>query len=272
MAGNGMTARRFVGRELKRAREAKGMSRAQVAAIFPVDNSLVAKWEQGTRTPTLRDLERLTVELGIETKFEILKEIIEDLATNEFAPEWAGKWIKINKRATQLLIHQPIVVPAIFQTDDYARAVLRLGKPAPFELDDQIAARLAQQEVLFKDDPPLVVAILGEAVLRHAVGGPKAMQDQLIRLVELAQRPEIIIQVIPFKVGAHAGFAGPLELATFDGGRIAYVDNSLKGDVIERPEDVARIERLWEMLRASALNEQDSIDLITEVANSHGMA
>ncbi len=200
MAANGMTARRFVGRELKRAREAKGMSRAQVAGLFPVDNSLVAKWESGTRTPTLRDLERLTAELGIESKFEILKGIIEDLATNEFSPEWAGKWIKINRRATQLLIYQPIVVPAIFQTDDYSRSVLRLGKPAPFELDEQIAARRAQQEILSKDEPPLVVAVLGEAVLRHPVGGPRAMHDQLMHLVKLAARPEVIVQVIPFRV------------------------------------------------------------------------
>lgn len=272
MAANGMTARRFVGRELKRAREAKGMSRAQVASLFPVDNSLVAKWESGTRTPTLRDLERLTVELGIESKFEILKGIIEDLATNEFSPEWAGKWIKINQCATQLLIYQSLVMPAIFQTDDYARAVLRVSKPGPFELDEQIAARTAQREILAKDDPPLVVAILGEAVLRHAVGGPKTMHDQLMHLVEVARRPEIIIQVIPFRVGAHMGLGGPLELASFDGGRIAYIDNSLKGEVIERPEDVAAVERMWEMLRASALLEQDSIDLIVDTARTHGMA
>lgn len=272
MAANGMTARRFVGRELKRAREAKGMSRAQVAGLFPVDNSLVAKWESGTRTPTLRDLERLTAELGIESRFEILKDIIEDLATNEFSPEWAGKWLNIKKQATQLLIHQPMVVPGIFQTEDYARAVLQVSKPAPFELDELVAARLAQQEILARDEPPLIVAVLGEAVLRHSVGGPKAMHDQLMRLAQLAERPEVIIQVIPFRVGAHMGFAGPLELASFDGGRIAYIDNALKGDVIEQPDKVAYIERLWETLRASALLQQDSVDLIMNVARTHGMA
>lgn len=272
MASNGMTARRFVGRELKRAREAKGMSRAQVAALFPVDNSLVAKWESGTRTPTLRDLGRLTTGLNIEDKYDILKAIIEDLATNEFSPEWAGKWLSLKRQAVQLLIYQPMVVPGLFQTPDYARAVLQLGKPAPFELEEQVAARLAQQEILSRDEPPLIVAVLGEAVLRHAVGGPKAMQAQLLNLLEFARRPDIIMQVIPFRIGAHAGFVGPLELASFEGRRIAYVDNSLKGDVIEQADEVAHIERLWEKLRASALNEHDSIDFIAEAAENHGMA
>ena len=61
-------------------------------------------------------------------------------------------------------------------------------------------------------------------------------------------------------------------MASFDGRRIAYVDNSLKGDVIERPEDIEALERLWETLRSSALQEQESIDLILEAAQTYGMA
>ncbi|MCO5988511.1 DUF5753 domain-containing protein [Actinoallomurus spadix] len=87
--------------------------------------------------------------------------------------------------------------------------------------------------------------------------------------MELARHDHILVQVIPFSVGAHAGFAGgPIVLATVDGREIAYVDNALRGDVIEKTEDVAAIRRLWQMLSAKALHEQASIELITKAAEA----
>ena len=93
------------------------------------------------------------------------------------------------------------------------------------------------------------------------------MSDQLLRVAELAQRDMIIVQVIPFHVGEHAGFAGStLMLASLDGTEVAYVDNALRGDVIEKSEDVASVRRLWQKLSSKARPEDESIDMIKKAA------
>jgi hypothetical protein len=94
------------------------------------------------------------------------------------------------------------------------------------------------------------------------------MYDQLMHIIELAKRPNAIIHVIPFELGAHAGFAGPFVIASIDGQDIAYVDNALRGGVVEQSEDVVALKRLWSMLMSAALPEKASIDFIVKVAQS----
>jgi hypothetical protein len=121
---------------------------------------------------------------------------------------------------------------------------------------------------LAREDPPLYHVILDEAAISRPVGDPKIMHDQLMHVVGIAEQTEmIILQVIPFRVGAHAGFAGgAMEIASFDGMEVAYVDNALRGDVVEKPEDIAVIRRLWQKLSAKALLEDESAQLIREAA------
>lgn len=124
-----------------------------------------------------------------------LSRLLEDLVSDEVPPEWLGKWLTVETRASSLLWFEPIVIPGLVQNEDYARAVLRLGTPTPFGVDDQVTARLERQRVLERDDPPLFHAILDEAVISRPVGGPEIMREQLTRLVELSERPEVVIQV-----------------------------------------------------------------------------
>jgi len=146
--------------------------------------------------------------------------------------------------------------------------VLRLGKEAAVDLDAQVDERIKRQDVLHRDDPPppLFHAIISEASIRPPVGGGKIMSDQLLRVLDLAQRDMIIVQLVPFEMGEHAGFAGAFELASFNGTEVAYVDNALRGEVIELPEDVAAIRRLWQKLSAKARPEEESLEMIKETA------
>jgi transcriptional regulator with XRE-family HTH domain len=261
-----MTARQFVGREIRSARESKQLTRAELAKTFPVSESLVASWETGRLIPKTEYLTHLTGILGLP---DVILRILDDLVSREVAPEWLNKWTTAESESSALLAFAPQVVPGLLQTEDYARAVLRLGKPAPLDLEGQVSARMARQKLLARKDPPLYHAVLDEAVISRPVGGPEVMHDQLMRLVELSQRDEIIIQVIPFVVGAHAGFAGAaIVLASINGSEVAYVDNALRGEVVEKVEDVAAMRRLWQMLSAKALHEEASIELIMKAAQS----
>jgi Domain of unknown function (DUF5753) len=155
------------------------------------------------------------------------------------------------------------------QTPEYARAVLRLGKEAAVDLDAQVNERIKRKDVLNRDDPPppLYHAIMDEAVIRRPVGGKKTMSDQLLDVVKLAQRDMIIVQIVPFEAGEHAGTAGAsFTLASLNGTEVAYVDNTLRGDVIEIPEDVAAMRRVWQKLSAKACREDESLEMIKEAA------
>ena len=260
-----MTARQFVGKEIRLAREAKGLSRVELAKKFPVSESLVRWWESGRTMPTDQCVGKLITILGLP---EMIQHVLDDLVSNEVAPEWLGKWVTLEKRATSLLAFAPLVIPGLLQTEEYARAVLCLGKESPLDLEERVGERLKRREVLGREDPPLYHVVLDEAAISRPVGSAGIMHDQLEHILEVAERAEmIIIQVIPFGAGAHAGFAGgAMEIVSFDGAEVAYVDNALRGHVVEKPEDVAVIRRLWQKLSAKALPEDVSAQLIRKAA------
>jgi transcriptional regulator with XRE-family HTH domain len=264
MAGDHMTAREFVGKEIRLAREAKGMSRLEPARRFPVSKSLVRWWESGRTVPAEQYVQQLVEILDLS---EMIKRVLAEFVSKEIAAQRLGKWLMIEERSNTLLNSETMVIPGLMQTEDYARAVLRLGED-PFDLEEQVSERLARQHVLAREDPPLYHAIVDEAAIRRPVGGPKTMCDQLMHVVELAQRDTSIVQVIPFRVGAHAGVNGPVVLTSFDGAEVAYIDNALRGDVVEKPEDVAAIRRIWQKLSSKALLAEDSIEMIKEVAST----
>lgn len=261
-----MTAKQFVGREIRIAREAKGISRPKLAARIPVAESTLRWWESGRTLPPTDVVPQLVEWLDLPPT---VVRVINDLAVKEVAPEWLGRWAALERKASSLLMFEPLVIPGLLQTPDYARAVLRLGKEPDMDLDAQVGERVARQGILDREDqsPPLVHAILDEAVIRRPVGGEKTMSDQLLHVLNLAARDTVIIQVVPFGAGEHAGFAGAaFVLASVNGSEVAYVDNALRGDVIERPEDVASIRRLWQKLSAKALPEEQSLKMVKEAA------
>jgi transcriptional regulator with XRE-family HTH domain len=264
MTGKRVTPLRLWGKELRLARERAGInSQDRLAALVHVSASLVGMWESGKRIPQPDDLVKIE---EVCQSDGLLTRLLNDWVGKRVGPEWLGRWVEAESEATSLSCYQTIVIPGLLQTEEYARAVLRLGKQSLLDTDNQVNTRLTRQQILSRDDPPVFHAIISEAVVGTPVGGPKVMGDQLRYLVELSERTEIIIQVIPFEAGEHAGFAGPFVLATIDGAEVAYVDSALRGDVIEVPEDVATIKRLWIMLSGKAMNEEDSIKLIAEAA------
>ncbi len=241
------------------------MSRAQLAAKFPVSESTVRWWESGRTVPAEQYLDQLIEILGLP---EMIRHILDDLVSKEVAPEWLGKWVSIEEKSTSLLTFVSLVIPGLLQTEEYARAVLRLGKESLLGIEEKVGERLKRQRVLTREEPPLYHAILDEAAISRPVGSSKIMRDQLMHVISMAEQTEmLILQVIPFQAGGHAGFAGgSLEIASFDGMEVAYVDNALRGDVVEKPEDVAVIRRLWQKLSAKALPEGESAQLIKEAA------
>ncbi|WP_289009993.1 helix-turn-helix transcriptional regulator [uncultured Thermomonospora sp.] len=262
MNGNRLTGRQLFAKQLKRAREAKGMTQEALAKAVYKSPSLVAMWETGRRLPQPEDMGNVERALGSNG---YLTELL-TFATSEAPIEWFGKWLSIERQATSLLMYEPLVVPGLFQTEEYARALLQFSKQANFDLDHQVSARLERQRILGSDDPPSLVAVLDEAVLNRPIGDPKVAYEQFTHLAEIATQPNIVVQVIPFEVGEYAGLTGAFYIASLNGRQLAYLDTALSGLVIENPEEITEVKRRWDSLRGEALPKKASLKIIQEAA------
>ncbi|WP_203982619.1 helix-turn-helix domain-containing protein [Sphaerisporangium rufum] len=260
-----MTPLEFFARELRQAREAAGMSQAQLAtAMAGYSPSFVAMVETARRTPR-PDFARRCDDLL--TTGGLLTRLTEDLVCRTMPPEWVGRWLTIEAQATSLLSYEPLLVPGLLQTDEYAREVIA-ASGRDLDEDEQVQARRERRRVLDRPDPPMLVAVLDEGLLHRPVGGPEVMREQIGHLLALTRRPRIVIQIVPAAVGTYAGMAGPFVVATIGNREVAYVDGALCGSVVERAEDVATMRRLWEAVRAEALPGKQSIELMTEVTET----
>jgi hypothetical protein len=220
--------------------------------------SAVAAWESGRNIPdpeTLGIVERI---LGTDG---YLQDIVDCIVSGEKPQEYMVKWKHVEAQATMLLRFSYDVVPGLLQIEEYAHAVLRD--------EEQVKARIDRQEILTKDDPPVLVTLIDESMLHHNVGGPTVMREQLTRLVEMAQHEHIVIYVIKMASPICAQYTGQFSLASYNGeSEVAYLDDAISGAVIENAEEVSRLRRMFEKRRKHALSEEESLHLVRRAAES----
>jgi hypothetical protein len=116
-----------------------------------------------------------------------------------------------------------------------------LGYSNPREINRRVGLRIARQAVLTKPEPPSLLAVLDEAVLRRPIGGLGVMRKQLRHLLDMAQRPNVTIQVIPFNAGGHAAAGGPfsvLRFAEYDLPDVVYLEQLTSALYLDKPEVV----------------------------------
>jgi transcriptional regulator with XRE-family HTH domain len=249
--------------ELVAWRNFRGMTQGQLGQAINYAESTVAMIETAQRKPKQDFVRRCDEALQTGGALERLKD---ELVDRELVPDWLDRWRQIEEQSCELNSFEIFVVPGLFQTPEYARAILSAGHTKPLDLEAQVVARLERQEILTREDPPMLVAVVDENAIRRMIGGEKVMHDQLTHLLELAEQPHIRLQIIPHDVGAYAGLTGPFVIATLDGDQVVYQEAALRGHIIEGHVDVAAFKRMWAALRADALPQKASLDLITKVA------
>src|SRR5271169_1367162 len=118
-------------------------------------------------------------------------------------------FVPYERAARVLRLFEHVLIPGLFQTPEYAQAVLS-KKPhtTEDEVENLLAARLVRQEILTRDDPPLIYALLDEAVLHRPVGSAQVMHGQLAHLADVAAQVNVSIQVVPYSAGGHSGLLG----------------------------------------------------------------
>ncbi|MGW4454800.1 helix-turn-helix domain-containing protein [Streptomyces albidoflavus] len=177
-------------------------------------------------------------------------------------------YLGLEATAEALQTYQNEFVPGLLQAEGYARAVHQLSSDVlpGDEIDRMVDVRMTRQEAMRRPSQPLkFAAIINESVLRRQVGGPAVMRAQIEHLVEMASRPTVRVQVVPFKAGIHAGMDGAFTLLKFeDAPPIVYLENLVGASVMRRRPDVAQYEEAFTDLQILAVGPQESLDMIKE--------
>jgi transcriptional regulator with XRE-family HTH domain len=258
------------GKALKHYRESAGMTQTELAAKSNYSISVINKIEKGRRPPAEGFPERMDAIPELQTNGELARwwEWLKDSARNGPYPGWFDRWPDFEAKATALRWFELVAIPGLLQTEDYARAMLRTQVMATDEeIEEMVAARMARQEILTRDNPPMFWGLIDEVALIRPVGGEHVMREQLNKLIEAARLPNVVLQVIPLRVGGHQGMSGNFVVAEFDDAPpVAYQDTALQGQIIDNPDDVASLMVLWDTIKAEARSRADSLELIEEAA------
>lgn len=247
---------RYFGAELRRAREAAGKTQRQLAEAVIYSESKVGAVERGEQLPSPAFAERADAFLETGGLFARMRD---ELLTVELSPEWFRPWVDVEREAREIRWHEPLLIPGLLQTEEYARALLEAGNPGNSE--SLVAARLNRQRVL---EVASVFVIIAEPALRRDVGGPRVMCEQLLFLTKV----RATVQILPADAETYLHLDGSFAVADLDGGQVGFVDTPAKGFVVDDAELISRMRQRWVAIVAEALPRRQSRDLILEVAET----
>jgi uncharacterized protein DUF5753/helix-turn-helix protein len=225
-AGGPTVLRLLLGRQLRRLREAKDVSRERAGWEIRASESKISRMELGRVGFKERDVEDLLTLYGItdpEARASILSAARQANAPgwwhryNDVQPKWFETYLGLEAAASLIRTYEVQFVPGLLQTVDYARAVIALGHggASEAEIDRRVALRTTRQQVLGGPDAPHLWVVVDESALRRPMGGPEVMRAQLSALVKAAGQPKITIQVLPFRAGGHAAAGGAFTVLRF---------------------------------------------------------
>ncbi|MFJ4014123.1 helix-turn-helix domain-containing protein [Streptomyces sp. NPDC090026] len=250
----------YYGWELRRLREAQGLRQGQLGEIVFCTGSLIGQIETTKKVPTREFSERVDAALGTDGVFSRLI----GLVLRSQLPSWFQPYAEMEAKAAYISTYQAQLVYGLLQTEAYARAVLATGEPDG--LDGLVAARMERQRILEREQPPLALVVLDEAVLHRPIGGRAVMRAQLERLLELGGHRWMQIQVLPNKVGEHPGLAGAFNMLRFDAHPdVFYTEDMMSGHMTADPQVFREASLHYARMQALALSARDSKALIERV-------
>ncbi|MGP3933480.1 helix-turn-helix domain-containing protein [Nonomuraea sp. KM88] len=252
------------GRELARTRRDHGLTQVALGRRLGCSSSLVAHIEKGDRTPKPDLAAACDQAFGTGDRFSRLCRSI----TSPSGPGWYLRWTdEIEPSARVLRSWDPLLIPGLLQTEDYAQAVFRgdLAGASPQEVENGVSARMRRQLILDSDAPPTMWVLLDEMVLRRPVGDPQVMAAQLDHLVAAANRPYLTVQLVPFETPCTAGFLSSFIIAELpDAPTAVSVDSAGQGEVSAEHDFVALIWDRYDRIRAEAYRPGYSLKIIEE--------
>lgn len=265
---------RRLGAQLRKIREERGLTLDQAAELVNISKSALNRMENAHVITRPHEVEYLLIKYEVTDPY--LRESLLGLARMGRSKEWikkyaelvspyAGDFVRLEQDSSGIRTFQPIVIPGLLQTPEYARAVMEsIRSDPPRDVDRDVAFRMARQEVLTRPDAARLSAVIGEAALRQRCGGDEVLHGQLRHLLEMSEWDNITVRVLPFAATRQPSANGAFTLLDVEPGRftiavIEAVDRSL---FLEDDTDVARHSMIYEDLCGLGLAEAESRAMI----------
>ncbi|MFF4157675.1 helix-turn-helix transcriptional regulator [Streptomyces sp. NPDC001678] len=248
----------YFGTEVRAWRTEKDMSQRELGKEAQYGQQYVAKVEAGERLASPEFADACDVVFGTPGTFARLRK----RAAQRGYPDWFVPYVKLEQRATTILDYSSTFIMGLLQTEDYAHAIFRKAHPRD-DLDttaERVARRFKRRRIMEVDKPPLLWVVLDESCLRHMIGSPQVMTEQLLHLL---RRQDVTLQVFPYASGAPAWHV-PFTLLQFaaDEPDVLYQEDLVAGQVFDSPAAVADAKEAFDRLRADALSPDASLTLI----------
>ncbi|MFE6846887.1 Scr1 family TA system antitoxin-like transcriptional regulator [Streptomyces sp. NPDC057686] len=272
MAGKNLdpssSPRALLGAELRVARERAGLSQTELGEPLFVSGSFIGQLEAGTRRMHIEFARQIDEILGTDGFFTRNC----GAAAKSKYPDHFAAAAEAEALAKAIREYAPQLIPGLLQTEAYAREVFRAYQPTATEeaIDELVTNRLARAALLGDPTTPLLWCVLDESVLRRAGENKAVLAEALRHIARLIRSHRIIVQVLPFSAGLHAGLLGALKLMSFeDAPPLAYVQGMGTGQLFDDPATVTHHTLTYDLLTANALSPRKSLALIESVAEEY---
>ena len=258
----GPTVQRLVlGGHLRRLREQAHITTEQAASVIRGSHSKISRMEHGRVGFKERDIADLLTMYGVTDgdEREALLKLARESNTPgwwqgyaDILPHWVEPYFGLEAAASFIRNYELQFVPGLLQTQGYALSLIRLGN-APTEEDvlRRAEARMSRQDILRRETPPRVWAVVDEGALRRPIGGAKVMREQLKHLIDMCDHPAVTLQVLPFQVASHPAMGGPFTILRFsepDLRDVVYIEQLTSALYLDKPAEVDSYLEVMEQL------------------------
>ncbi|MGP3949611.1 helix-turn-helix domain-containing protein [Streptomyces sp. 7N604] len=274
--------RRQLAARLKVLRETSGLTLTEVAEQLEVNQGSLSRIENGERGTTPVLVRALLDCYGIDDAAD--RDDVLDLvrADKEQQKPWWRKYstvltatrydgyLALEAGSVALSSYQPMLVPGLLQTEDYARAVISQMRMdlTPGQVEALVKVRVERQNSRLAGDQPVKLwAILDEAVIHRTIGSASVMRDQMQKLLTANEQPNITVQLLPFSLGAHPGLYGPFVILAFPDPTpdLVWLENPKNSVYLEAADDVENYQEVFDYLRGCALSPAETRTRLAQI-------
>jgi transcriptional regulator with XRE-family HTH domain len=276
-----LVQRRRLRAELRRARDAAGLTQEQVAKAMDWSLSKIIRIETGAVGISTNDLKAL---LGLYDRDPGQTDELVELARASRQSSWWSKYrgdfspqylqfIEYEESASVLRVYDPLLLPGLVQTREYADVIIHvLAAPGTSEDIIRIRAeiRMARQRLLERPSPPTLMCVLDEAAVQRLVGERGIALAQIERLISLANRPNVTIEIVPFSAGLHRGMLQSFIILEFpdpEDSDVLFMETS-RDMIISREEagQISGYREVFEDLKRISLTPEESLVYLANLA------
>ncbi len=268
--------RMLLGSHLRRLRESRGITREKAGYSIRASESKISRMELGRVSFKTRDVEDLLTLYGIADEVErtSLLSLAKEAnvagwwhSYSDILPSWFPTYVGLEGAASLIRSYEVQFVHGLLQTEAYAHAVVARGMKggSVADIERRVALRMERQKYLVSESTPEFHVVLDEAALRRPYGDRAVMRGQLQHLIDISQRPNVRLQIMPFSFGGHAGESGAFTVLSFpesDLSDVVYLEQLTSALYLDKREDVTQYEKVMKELQQDSPDPDESRDLL----------